>query len=50
VPHVVGDLKRDVGPDDKQPIGYIFTDGDGITWKKMKSATPFGVAIYYERQ
>ena len=44
----VGD-KQNVPVGDTMPVGYKATAPDGSVWQKMASATPFGVAQYYER-
>ena len=44
----VGD-KQNVPVGDTMPTGFKATAPDGSVWQKMASATPFGVAQYYER-
>ena len=41
--------KQNVPIGDTMPVGVLITDAYGGVWQKMASATPFGVAYYYER-
>ena len=40
---------RGVPAGDVMPVGYIAIDAAGFRWQKRSSATPFGVAYFYER-
>ena len=44
----IGD-KQNVPVGDTMPVGFKATAPDGSVWEKFSSATPFGVAQYYER-